>query len=93
MTRFLLSALLAASVASAQNVNVTDAEGRTVALTPADTARVLTLGGPVTEIVYALGAGSRVIAADSSSYSPDAVNKLPKVGLTARPADLLHTLN
>ncbi|MVN88533.1 ABC transporter substrate-binding protein [Deinococcus sp. HMF7620] len=80
MTRFLLPALLAASVASAQTVNVTDAEGRTVALTPADTARVLTLGGPVTEIVYALGAGSRVIAADSSSYSPDAVNKLPKVG-------------
>ena len=80
MIRLLLTALLASSLAAAQTVNVTDAEGRTVGLTPADTARVLTLGGPVTEIVYTLGAGSRVIATDSSSYFPEAVNKLPKVG-------------
>lgn len=42
--------------------------------------RVLTLGGPVTEIVYALGAGDRLVGADLSSNYPAAADKLPKVG-------------
>lgn len=66
LAALLTYALTAASVAAAQNVTVTDAGGQALTLTPADTARVLTLGGPVTEIVYALGAGDRVIAADTS---------------------------
>lgn len=43
-------------------------------------ARVVGLGGPVTEIVYALDAGDRLVGADASSVYPPAAHKLPKVG-------------
>lgn len=43
-------------------------------------SRIVTLGGSVTEIVYALGAGERVIAVDTTSYHPAATGGLPKVG-------------
>ena len=42
--------------------------------------RVLSLGGATTEIVYALGAGSSLIAADSTSTFPAAAAALPKLG-------------
>ncbi|MFA9441843.1 hemin ABC transporter substrate-binding protein [Uliginosibacterium sp. sgz301328] len=43
-------------------------------------ARIIGLGGPVTEIVYALDAGDRMVGADASSIYPTAAAKLPKVG-------------
>lgn len=43
-------------------------------------ARVVGLGGAITEIVYALDAGGRLVGADASSIYPPAANKLPKVG-------------
>lgn len=42
--------------------------------------RVVTLGGSVTEIVYALGQGSRVVGDDLSSLYPEAATKVPRVG-------------
>jgi iron complex transport system substrate-binding protein len=42
--------------------------------------RILTIGGDVTEIVFALGEGRRVIAADTTSVYPNEVMALPKVG-------------
>ncbi|BCL74986.1 hemin-binding protein [Jeongeupia sp. HS-3] len=42
--------------------------------------RVVALGGPLTEIVYALGAGNRLIGVDQSSTYPEAAKALPKVG-------------
>jgi len=42
--------------------------------------RIVSLGGGVTEIVYALGAGDRVVAVDSTSTYPAATQALPKVG-------------
>lgn len=43
--------------------------------------RTITLGGVVTEITFALGAGGDVVAVDDSSVHPTAeVGKLPKVG-------------
>lgn len=42
--------------------------------------RLVTLGGDITEIVYALGAGDQVVGADTSSVYPAATNALPKVG-------------
>ncbi|MFT4173820.1 MAG: hemin ABC transporter substrate-binding protein [Rhodocyclaceae bacterium] len=45
----------------------------------ADT-RVVALGGPITEIIYALGAGDQLVGADASSIYPPAANTLPKVG-------------
>ncbi|MCB5184162.1 ABC transporter substrate-binding protein [Methylobacillus gramineus] len=42
--------------------------------------RLLTIGGAVTEIVYALGKGNEIIANDITSVYPEAALKLPKVG-------------
>lgn len=47
---------------------------------PLDTSRLVTIGGAVTEIVYDLGLGNKVIARDTTSYYPDVVNKLPDIG-------------
>lgn len=43
-------------------------------------ARVVALGGAVTEIIYALGQGERVVARDSTSTYPPEVADLPDVG-------------
>ncbi len=42
--------------------------------------KIVTLGGDVTEIVYALGAASSLVARDSTSQWPQAANSLPDVG-------------
>lgn len=47
---------------------------------PAAPERIVSLGGSVTEIVYALGAGGEVVARDTSSVYPAEVNRLPDVG-------------
>ncbi len=43
-------------------------------------ARVISIGGAVTEVVFALGAGDRVIAVDSTSRHPPIAEALPDVG-------------
>lgn len=43
-------------------------------------ARLVTIGGAVTETVFALGAGGRVIAVDSTSRFPAPVRELSQVG-------------
>jgi iron complex transport system substrate-binding protein len=43
-------------------------------------ARVVAVGGAVTEIVYALGAGDRLVAVDTTSTFPEAARRLPQVG-------------
>jgi iron complex transport system substrate-binding protein len=47
---------------------------------PARTGRVVTVGGPVTEIAFALGHGGQVVAVDTSSVYPPQVTALPHVG-------------
>ncbi len=42
--------------------------------------RILPLGGSVTEIVYALGQGERVVGVDASSVHPEAATEKPSVG-------------
>ncbi|CAM3546454.1 hemin ABC transporter substrate-binding protein [Rouxiella silvae] len=42
--------------------------------------RIVSIGGDVTEIVYALGAGDELVARDSTSTHPDKATKLPDVG-------------
>lgn len=61
---------------------VLDADGNLVAIE--DLSRIITLGGPVTEIVFALGAGENVVAVDSSSSYPSSVSELPQVGYQRR---------
>lgn len=46
----------------------------------ADGDRVITLGGSVTEIAVALGAGDRLVARDTTSNWPESVLSLPDVG-------------
>lgn len=46
----------------------------------ASASRVVTLGGSVTEIVYALGQGDRLVGDDLSSLYPEAATRLPRVG-------------
>jgi iron complex transport system substrate-binding protein len=47
---------------------------------PLDTSRLVTIGGAVTEIVYDLGLGDRIIARDTTSYYPEQALKLPDIG-------------
>ena len=47
---------------------------------PSPRRRIVALGGDVTEIVYALGAESSLVARDSTSQWPQATNALPDVG-------------
>lgn len=42
--------------------------------------RIISLGGDVTEIVYALGVGDQLVARDTTSIFPEAANQLPDVG-------------
>jgi iron complex transport system substrate-binding protein len=46
----------------------------------AEPSRVVTLGGSVTEIVYGLGQGDRLVGDDLSSLYPEAATRLPRVG-------------
>lgn len=45
-----------------------------------DTSRIASIGGSVTEIVYALGEQDKLVARDSTSLYPEAALKLPDVG-------------
>ncbi len=66
-----------------------------------DTSRLVTLGGPVTEVVFALGLGERIAGVDASSTHPVAATRLPQVGyqrtlaaegvLSLRPSAILAT--
>ena len=46
--------------------------------------RVVSVGGDVTEIVYALSADSLLVGVDTSSQYPEAATSLPKVGYQRR---------
>lgn len=58
---------MSASVALADK-SIVDGSGR--AVTVGDTSRILSVGGDVTEILYALKAGDKIIAVDSTSQFP-----------------------
>ncbi|UCI05054.1 heme/hemin ABC transporter substrate-binding protein [Mesorhizobium sp. B1-1-8] len=45
-----------------------------------DTSRIASIGGSITEIVYALGEEGHLVARDSTSHYPEAALKLPDVG-------------
>ena len=45
-----------------------------------DSLRVVSIGGNITEIIYALEKGSLLVGNDTTSYFPEEANRLPKVG-------------
>jgi iron complex transport system substrate-binding protein len=70
---------LAATPALTDAVRVTDATGRSVMI--GDASRIVSVGGAVTEILYALGLEQQVIAVDTTSlYPPRALAQKPSVG-------------
>lgn len=52
--------------------------------TEATARRIVVMGGTLTEIVHALGAGDRIVGVDRSSLYPPEVRKLPEVGYFRR---------
>ncbi|WP_061024874.1 hemin ABC transporter substrate-binding protein [Bradyrhizobium sp. CCH5-F6] len=76
----LLSATFAfVSGAYAAGIKVHDARNRDVAIT--DFARTVSIGGAITEILYALGLESRLVGVDTTSlYPPAALHDKPNVG-------------
>lgn len=65
--------------AEAQAVTIKDATGRDVAVE--DASRIVSIGGAVTEILYALGLEKQVVAVDVTSlYPPRALAEKPNVG-------------
>ena len=66
-------------------------EGTTVF---SDTSRIASIGGSITEIVYALGEEGRLVARDSTSNYPEAAAKLPDVGyMRALPPEGVLSVN
>src|SRR5690606_13884273 len=55
-------------------------------LTPlADTSRLVSIGGSLTEIIYALGEQDRLVARDETALYPPAAAELPDVGYMRAP--------
>ena len=74
----LLGLMLAAAPARA-GVSVTDDTGRRVVL-PAAAQRIVSLAPHVTELLYAAGAGGKLVGAVEYSDYPPAAQALPRVG-------------
>jgi iron complex transport system substrate-binding protein len=75
----LISLTVGLPAAGGAGVTVTDAAGRKVQIT--DASRILSVGGDVTEILYALGAGDRIVAVDTTSqFPPRALKEKKNVG-------------
>jgi iron complex transport system substrate-binding protein len=76
---WVLLAIAGGAAAVRAEVTVVDAGGRSVRV--ADASRILCIGGDVTEITYALGAGGRVAAVDTTSqFPPHALKEKASVG-------------
>ena len=74
-----LLASIGKPVPATAEVTVVDGSGRVVLVK--DASRILCIGGDVTEIVYALGAGAKVTAVDTTSqYPPQALKEKVSVG-------------
>ncbi|MDO4904215.1 MAG: ABC transporter substrate-binding protein [Lautropia sp.] len=58
--------------------------GSTAGASAAGARRIVSMGGTLTEIIYALGAGDRVVGVDRSSFYPPEAKKLPHVGYFRR---------
>lgn len=80
LARFLLiGGFLLGSAAHAEGITVHDARNRDIAIN--DATRTVSIGGAITEILYALGLDSRLVGVDTTSlYPPAALREKPNVG-------------
>jgi iron complex transport system substrate-binding protein len=78
-TLIFAAALLASAVAAAAPVTVRDDDGNVVTLAkPAQ--RVIAMAPHVTELLFAAGAGDKIVGAVTYSDYPEAAKKIPRVG-------------
>ncbi|KYG23810.1 hemin ABC transporter substrate-binding protein [Bradyrhizobium sp. AT1] len=78
-TLLLSSGIALASAAHAAGITVHDARNREIAVT--DFARTVSIGGAITEILYALGLENRLVGVDTTSlYPAAALHDKPNVG-------------
>jgi iron complex transport system substrate-binding protein len=82
MKRAMLGALLLAACAAQAEVRVTDDYGKAVVLA-APARRVVSLAPHLTELMYAAGAGERMVGAVQYSDYPPAAQHLPRIGSEA----------
>jgi iron complex transport system substrate-binding protein len=74
-----LACLIAATAVHCEPIVVRDATGQSVEIR--DNSRIVSIGGAITEIIYALGLEQRLVAIDSTSfYPPQALRDKPNVG-------------
>lgn len=67
------------AAARAESIVIHDARGRDV--TVGNTSRIVSIGGAITEILYALGLQDRIVGIDTTSlYPPNALGEKPNVG-------------
>ncbi|MFH1815833.1 MAG: cobalamin-binding protein [Pseudomonadota bacterium] len=76
---WLLCGLMLATAPARAGVSVTDDAGRSVVL-PAPAQRIVSLAPHVTELLYAAGAGGKLVGAVEYSDYPAAAKALPRVG-------------
>jgi iron complex transport system substrate-binding protein len=69
----------AAAVATSFPTTVTDFQNRSVTL-PTRPERIVSIGPSITEFLFALGSGARVVGTDDFSDEPAAAKQLEKVG-------------
>jgi len=75
---FVMMLLVTTSYGQDDAIPVIDAFGNEVTIE--DSSRIITVGGAVAEVLYALGLGDRIVARDDSSIYPEVVTELPSVG-------------
>jgi iron complex transport system substrate-binding protein len=80
MNRRAVTSAAAVLIAAMATWPVTSLAGEKPAGPEIDTARLVAVGGSITEIVYALGAGGRLVARDTTSTYPPQAMKLPDIG-------------
>ena len=68
----------AAAVRPVLPATVTDKDGRSVTVT--DVSRIVPLNGEITEIIFALDLGNRVVGVDTSATFPERAKALPSIG-------------
>ena len=81
--RLLCILLILLSNNATAEIRLTDDSGRTVTLAqPA--RRIITLAPHIVELLYAAGAGDRIVGAVEYSYFPEAAKSIPRIGDSAQ---------
>ncbi len=75
----LFAAVLLHAACAAAAVSVVDDSGRTITL-PSPAIRIVSLAPHATELLFAAGAGSRIVGASEFSDHPQAAKRIPSVG-------------